>query len=1206
SNGTKCKRSPESAGCWQHPAQEIAEIMEDSNIETSMAPNHESSAIEVETNYVGRVDGVTRLDIPSPSETTLFEASSAKIDEIQDLDESTVIPMAAEGDVYMDDDNSESELNNSMDETTFFSEYYIQPDNVAFHDVTDEMAEYPLGLKVVLYAANAHIYANEMDIISPSLAPNQLAYELGYRYCHCISQGEDVVMRYYCKSLSDMMAVPKLLSSVDTVPHCLDKKLYDSRTFGLCSLLKRSWFRAPDQFVVACWILGHKASFQFPGNAKDASMPSRMKTVDTNAAIKESKNHLEKGEPFRGLTETKLKQIASAVNPDKYKEWKDKYDPALPPKQKEKEKDSVDFTDNCLLRIQRIAALNSVDNDFLIDGLEAVDTMLEEDLCHHGFNQPILGYKKQWQQYSIQFPSDKKAAAMLAMTIDHYIILMGNAFLYRCGLDSGYSNDVLQQAQKNPLDEITIKYYSGGDYKQVKALRLYEQHKALFSTYEEYSNQWGHVEPTKFSTCVPFKGNILESVDHKAIEPFLNFVKEIIADNDDELFEWLIKWIAHIYKYPNSRTRCALTLLSKDEGTGKGTFCDILTYLFGIHNTDTSAGSVKSLVSERSAHLMGKKLAIVQEMRENKGDYMGFVEALKSFITDEYIAVRPLYANKMTVRNLVELIITSNNENILKTSTSGRRFTVAKLSSARKQDNAYFGYLKSHCQTQSFLSNFATYLMGIDVKEGSIKALATQALVEMAEASQGSIQAFWSDMKLIGGDDLKLTRTQAYESYKNCPVTRSKGRRDRIFHGDFKTKGDHKFTLEIEIFENLSNIPMSQQVLTNDTPKRRKSPAKQGPYFMKFHGLQACLKTPHAQRNMRSMLVSHAFVDLWRLIGEDNSFDKARFDQLDEQERDFMRYCLNKCKITSRGIDSAYNEQLDSLVNRLKMLEGARKIGDDNPTIPTEMKKYSTSSMKKVFSPIDFSQYECALGSISMYYSWRAITSQRQNNTFKIIWPTASTTTTYTITLPDGTYTANDINNYLQYWSIQNNLYLINNTTNQYYYFISCAENPSSNAIQFTMNPVKNITGWTAASGFPTMTVSSYTPQLQIIDAGFGSIVGYSAGTYTAAQQTSIYAGNSNLIPQIDPTAAVIVGLSNLYNPIANNNQVLHTFTSAGVEYGGLITTSQGQGLAYCPMRGTNSEITISFYDQNMLPLGIIDLNVCIRLLMRPKKMYIE
>ncbi|ETL34613.1 hypothetical protein L916_13187, partial [Phytophthora nicotianae] len=97
----------------------------------------------------------------------------------------------------------------------------------------------------------------------------------------------------------------------------------------------------------------------------------------------------------------------------------------------------------------------------------------------------------------------------------------------------------------------------------------------------------------------------------------------------------------------------------------------------------------------------------------------------------------------------------------------------------------------------------------------------------------------------------------------------------------------------------------------------------------------------------------------------------------------------------------------------------------------------------------------------------------------------------------------------------------------------------------------------------PIRFTTAYTPQLLIDNSGFGAIVGYPNGTYPAAQTTSVYAVNSTIVPQIDPIAAVIVGLSNLYNPIANNNQVLHTFTSAGVGFGGLITTSQGQGFAY-------------------------------------------
>ncbi|EEY61760.1 uncharacterized protein PITG_13691 [Phytophthora infestans T30-4] len=124
--------------------------------------------------------------------------------------------------------------------------------------------------------------------------------------------------------------------------------------------------------------------------------------------------------------------------------------------------------------------------------------------------------------------------------------------------------------------------------------------------------------------------------------------------------------------------------------------------------------------------------------------------------------------------------------------------------------------------------------------------------------------------------------------------------------------------------------------------------------------------------------------------------------------------------------------------------------------------------------PIDFSQFEIALGSISIYYSWKAITAQRQNNSFKIIWPTAATTTTYSITLPDGTYAASDINKYLQHWT---------------------------------------------ASQMPA---TAYTPRLQIDNSGFGAIVGLSNGVYPAAQTTSVYAINSNVTP---PVAAVILGL---------------------------------------------------------------------------------
>ncbi|GMF65232.1 unnamed protein product [Phytophthora lilii] len=283
--------------------------------------------------------------------------------------------------------------------------------------------------------------------------------------------------------------------------------------------------------------------------------------------------------------------------------------------------------------------------------------------------------------------------------------------------------------------------------------------------------------------------------------------------------------------------------------------------------------------------------------------------------------------------------------------------------------------------------------------------------------------------------------------------------------------------------------------------RRYKSP--NGPFHMHFDGLHAQIKSKHAKtRTVRSLLVSHLFVELWRIVEDDKSFDKTIFNQLSESERDFMAYALKRCKIESREFEKAYNLSIGHHIDRLNMIQSAIKIGNDAPELKTEMKQILDKLYDKGMS---------------------------------------------------------DLNNYLQWWSIQNNLYLTNNTTGQNYYFISVAANPSSYDVQFTMQPYKAVSGYTAASGALAFSTSGYTPQLQIIDSGtnsFSSIVGLSQGTYPPAQQATLYSVLSDLVPQIDLVSSVIVGVSNLQNPLASNNQVLHSFTSG---FGGLTTTSQGQ-----------------------------------------------
>ncbi len=105
---------------------------------------------------------------------------------------------------------------------------------------------------------------------------------------------------------------------------------------------------------------------------------------------------------------------------------------------------------------------------------------------------------------------------------------------------------------------------------------------------------------------------------------------------------------------------------------------------------------------------------------------------------------------------------------------------------------------------------------------------------------------------------------------------------------------------------------------------------------------------------------------------------------------------------------------------------------------------------------------EIALSSLYMYFSWENINdAPLANNTLKIWWPELTTeydgtdlvpiqpATELTITIPNGIYEVSDINAYLQHWSIENNLYLINDETDEYVYFIQLQTNVSRYAIQF-------------------------------------------------------------------------------------------------------------------------------------------------------------
>lgn len=237
-----------------------------------------------------------------------------------------------------------------------------------------------------------------------------------------------------------------------------------------------------------------------------------------------------------------------------------------------------------------------------------------------------------------------------------------------------------------------------------------------------------------------------------------------------------------------------------------------------------------------------------------------------------------------------------------------------------------------------------------------------------------------------------------------------------------------------------------------------------------------------------------------------------------------------------------------------------------------------------------------ALDSLSIYYSWPSITSSNGNNFFQYKWING---TTYDVTIPDGFYTVDDLNSYLQYTMIANTHYLVDTSGNNVY-FLNLSTNSARYAIQLDASPVPASLGtYTYPSGNTwTVTGTATYPQLIIPSTNtFKDIIGFNADTCPSAQTpaSSTYSKISDYTPQVTPISSVVVTCSLLNNPYSIPNNLLYSF-SPNTTYGSQINIAPPSKTFVDMQGGKVSEFSVTFLDQNFKRLPIKDSNVVILL----------
>ena len=342
--------------------------------------------------------------------------------------------------------------------------------------------------------------------------------------------------------------------------------------------------------------------------------------------------------------------------------------------------------------------------------------------------------------------------------------------------------DLFNFCKWKDLEDFIVKDYSKKGYTWFKTKLSIQLNWLTHKSFERFDStfDYSYSDPAQFYMTKPFaaKHSLVEPKEYsEGFHALMWFLKNVICWDDkatdeqnEEQFDWFIKWLAFMWKYPYIKTGKALVLFS-DPGSGKGTLNDFLIdFVFGIDNSCDNL-QWSDIMGHKTWCLLGKKFCSVNELPDSKANFMPNQEKFKSLVTDKKMFINKMHADLISVTNNLEFLLMTNNKNTLSIENKDRRYAMFTVSEKHLDDRKYFSKLRKQIMNQEVGDEFVSYLWTkiqsedewfmIDIPSTSLKEraklMSRHPTEEFGEALiEGEIEQIQYEIKKIKDKEYKI------------------------------------------------------------------------------------------------------------------------------------------------------------------------------------------------------------------------------------------------------------------------------------------------------------------------------------------------------------------------------------------------------------------------------------------------------------------
>lgn len=235
-----------------------------------------------------------------------------------------------------------------------------------------------------------------------------------------------------------------------------------------------------------------------------------------------------------------------------------------------------------------------------------------------------------------------------------------------------------------------------------------------------------------------WQGWSVEPDPAKSCKHFIKHVREVICCNDQKLFDYTIRWMAHLVQRPEEKPGVAIVVKGK-KGVGKDTPFEYLGRLFRNHYV--TVANREQMLGKFNQH---QERCLLLHMQEGfwAGDKAGEGQ-LKYLITSPILQIEPKGMNSFPIQSVIRIFISSNERWVVPATEDERRFFVLNASELRRGDHAYFAALRAEMDNGGPAALLA-YLLAIDLSGFQVRDVPdTAALGEQKLEGLKNVERWW-------------------------------------------------------------------------------------------------------------------------------------------------------------------------------------------------------------------------------------------------------------------------------------------------------------------------------------------------------------------------------------------------------------------------------------------------------------------------------